>query len=108
MIPLFYLFALVVYSASVALSYSNYAKAQSWYFPVGVGMAMLANFVWMYIAKTTIGSHEIYLRGLYWDFIIVGCYAFIPVLFFGVSFNGIKAFGVALTVVGMILTKFGG
>jgi hypothetical protein len=58
-----------------------------------------------YIAKNTADKHDVYIRGLIWDSMIVGCYAVVPVLMYGVAFTGRMAMGVAMIVAGIVLTK---
>lgn len=102
-----YIAGLILYSLSVCISYSDTAKASSWYFPLGVSFSMIAAFIWMWIAKNSQAQNDIYIRGLIWDSMIVGCYTFIPFLF-GVRLTGLSMLGALLVVVGLILTKVGG
>lgn len=100
-----YVAGFALYCLSVALSYSDKAKASAWYYPLGLALAFAANYLWLYIAKTTPEKSQIYLAGLLWDSMIVGCYVLIPVLFYGVRFGFLTALGICLVVSGLILTK---
>ena len=105
MIPIIYTIGFVLYCLSVVLSYSYKLKASSLFFPIGLTLALIVNYLWLYIAKISINKHDIYLRGLVWDSMIVGCYVLIPILFYGVKFNITTAIGIGLVVLGLILTK---
>lgn len=100
-----YALGFIIYCLAVTLSYSDKVKASHWYYPVGLALAIGCNFLWLYVAKHTPDKHDIYISGLVWDSLIVGCYALIPVLFFGVRFSGATAIGVLLVIVGLFLTK---
>lgn len=104
MIAFYYIVGLVIYTLSAMMSYSNKAQSAKWYFPVGVGMAMLANFLWLHIAKISVG-HETFVRGLVWDSMIVMCYVLVPIILYGIRLTGFTALGAALIVAGMFLTK---
>lgn len=90
----------------VLLSYSDKIKATNWYFPLGLFLATITNLLWLWIAKNSPNKADIYLRGLIWDSILVGCYVLVP-LFLGVRLNLATSLGVILVVIGLILTKVG-
>lgn len=102
-----FLIGLLVYIAAVFLSYSEKMKASHWYFPVGILIAIVANVMWLYIAKNSPAKESIYVRGLIWDSMIVGTYTLIPIVFFGVRLSSWTLAGAALIAVGLILTKVG-
>jgi hypothetical protein len=107
MMSLFYSIGFLLYALSATLSYSERAKVSAWYFPVGIAMAIVANLIWLHIAKiSTVGS-ETFVRGLIWDSMIVMCYVIVPILFYGVRLNGIAGLGAVMIVVGIFLTKMG-
>lgn len=104
MIALYYFVGMIIYTLSAIMSYSVKAQAAKWYFPVGIAMAMLANFIWLYIAKNSIG-HQTMIRGLIWDSMIVMCFVAVPISMYGVKLTSTTLLGVSLIVVGIILTK---
>lgn len=105
MITVLYLIGFVFYCLSASLSYNEKAKVAPWFFPVGLAMAMIVNFIWLFIAKNSSAGHETFVRGLVWDSMIVGCYVFIPIMFYGVRLTGLAALGAGLIIAGIALTK---
>lgn len=103
MIPL-YLLGLLIYIISVYITYSDKIKQSPYYFYIGISLSMVCSFLWMYIAKHSSGK-QLYLNGIYWDSMIVGCYSLIPVLAFGVRMSSLNFLGVFLVLVGIFLTK---
>jgi multisubunit Na+/H+ antiporter MnhE subunit len=104
-ITLSFIAGLALYVSAVMMLYSDRVKSSAYYFPLGLAIAVAANFLWLYIAKNTADKHDVYIRGLIWDSMIVGCYAVVPVLMYGVAFTGRMAMGVAMIVAGIVLTK---
>lgn len=100
-----YIIGFLLYCVSVAFSYSNWFKNSPWFIPIGLIISIAINYLWLYICKNTIDKHILYLRGIYWDGMIVGCYTIIPVLLFEVRFKATTAIGLALVIIGMIITK---
>jgi multidrug transporter EmrE-like cation transporter len=100
-----YAIGLAFYAMSVWLSYSAELKSSKWYFPIGILLAIVCNFLWLYVAKHSDTKHAIYMNALLWDSMIVGSYAIIPVLLFGVRFSTVNLFGVVLVIFGIVLTK---
>lgn len=106
MIALAYFIGFVFYCLSVMLSYSASMKTTKWYFPLGLLAAIAVNFIWLFLAKHSLDHKQIYLRGLIWDSMIVGCYVIIPILFYQVRLTGYTAIGAGLILTGIALTKF--
>lgn len=102
-----FLLGLLFYSLAVALSYNETVKASWYYFPVGILIGMITNFLWFWIAKQISDKSIIIKYGFYWDTMIVLTYALIPMLFFGVRLSSMTEIGIALIAIGIILTKLG-
>ena len=100
-----YIIGFILYCISVAFVYATGFKGSSWYIPIGLIISIAINYLWFYISKNTIDKNILYLRGIYWDSMIVFCYIIIPILMYGVRFKATTAIGICLIMVGMILTK---
>ena len=100
-----YVVGLLLYFASVVVSYSNGLKQTQWYFPLGMLLAIIVNFLWLYIAKNSPDKDVLYVRALIWDSMIVGAYVLVPLLFYNVRPTGYTLAGCTFIVIGLILTK---
>ena len=79
---------------------------ESWYyFPLGIGIAIIANFIWLSIAKTTNDSGEILILGAYWDIMILLTFIVIPFIFFEVNLSKTQYLGLGLIFTGFVVTK---
>lgn len=97
----------LTYCLLVALCYTPSFRESNLYFPVGALLGVFTNVLWLHVAKLVGDRNKIIIYGLWWDCLIIACYAIVPILFFGVRLTGYTALGAALIVVGMILTKLG-
>jgi len=104
-IALLFIGGSLCYIASAFIS--NYVPFQnsSYYYITGLSISLIANSIWLTIAKSTENAHTRYLYGLYWDSMIVIAFAFIPVLLWNsrLSFNVI--IGVFFILLGIFITK---
>ncbi len=103
---LFYIVAIGLYCMAVYLNYSS-LRTSGWFIPAGLVLSLITNLVWLFIVQNTPDKHLLYVRGLIWDAIIVGAYALIPILFFGVRLTGWTLIGGITTMVGLVLMKVG-
>lgn len=94
-----------MYTAMAFASYSGTFKASSWYFPLGIASAIIANVLWFMIAKAEPNSSPLMIKGLIWDAMLMLVYLIVPILFFEARFTPIQMVGLGLTVVGLFLTK---
>ena len=104
MIPLSFSIGFVLYIVTVCLLYSTTFKASPFYYWIGVSIGLVTSSLWLFIAKNS-DTSNLYVRGLFWDCMIVGAYVLIPPLFFGVKLEPMTTIGCVLIVTGMILTK---
>lgn len=104
MIYLQYLTGSLVYLQLATLSYSKDFQAKNWFLPVGLALAVIANLVWLIIARREPSTEALLIKGLLWDVMLTGCYLIVPI-FLGVQLTLIQIFGIILIVAGMILTK---
>lgn len=107
MITFLYLIGLITYVTSASISFIEPLKRSAWFYPIGLILALIANIIWLHIARTTLDKELVYIRGLVWDAMIVGAYVAIPVIFFGVRLSGVALLGVTLIITGLVLTKLG-
>lgn len=105
---LYFLLGGLAIAAGVIASYAPAIKASMAYYPLGIGLAMINNYIWLKIAKSTNDSSKLLMLGVYWDSMIVLSYVLLPVIFFGARAHGTSLLGIVLIVVGMMLTKIGG
>lgn len=103
-----YILGAILYSIAVCLAYSGSFKESKWYFLIGIAVGVLANYIWLWIAKHSPDKHQIYISGLIWDSVLVGAYTLIPIMFFGVRFTNLTALGVILIVSGFLVIKIAG
>lgn len=106
MILVSFLIGGIVYLGSATLVYQNELKQHPWlYFGIGLTLALVANLMWLSIAKHTENASQLYLYGFWWDSLIIGSYALVPVLFYGVRPAPTSIIGIILILVGIYLTK---
>lgn len=106
MITLAYTIGFIVYSLAVVLSYSDRLKNTSWvFFSLGLVLAVIANVLWLWIARTTQIPSELYIRALVWDSMIVGTYTLVPIMMLGVRLSSTAIIGIFIIIVGIAITK---
>lgn len=101
-----YLLGFLLYVLSVLMMYSSKVKESSWYIPISMVMSLSGTFLWTWVVKHTNDPNTLYVRGLIWDSILLGCYSFIPFLL-GVKFTGTALLGIALILLGFGVLKLG-
>lgn len=95
------------YILSVVVSNSTRLQSTPYYLLVGISISIVANLLWLTIAKHSLDQHQRYLNGLYWDSMIVLAYALLPLYLYNVRLSWSATLGVILMLVGMVLTKVG-
>lgn len=105
MVFLLYFIGLLVYLTTVSMNYSDKAKASFWYYPAGMTLALLSNFLWMYLAKHSLNSNQVYVRGIFWDFMIIFAYSILPIIAYDVKFTTLQLCGAGLILFGFGLLK---
>lgn len=102
-----YLLGFVAMCCGVWMMYSEAMKSSSWFIPLNTAISIVCSLLWAYVIKNTSETNALYIRGLFWDAMIIGVYSLLP-LMFGVKLNTTTAIGVAITLVGMVVVKIGG
>jgi multidrug transporter EmrE-like cation transporter len=105
-ISILYFIGFMVYLFTVCMNYSDKAKAAFWYYPLGMVLSLVSNYIWMYLAKNSENPNQVYVRGLVWDSMIIFCYSILPFFFFSVKFGIYQSIGVGLVLIGLGLIKF--
>lgn len=96
---------MLIYCLSAYTSFNAEFKKSNWFFVAGLGMSILANLIWMNIAKNTEDVSRLAVIGLYWDSMIVLAFLFVPMLVFGMELTTTQWVGVGLIVAGIFVTK---
>ena len=94
-----------IYLLMAFASYSTWLKESKIYFPLGILAAIIANFIWLSIAKSEVNPSVLMIKGLVWDAMLTGCYLLVPILFFNARFTFVQGLGVILVIIGLLLTK---
>lgn len=102
-----FIVAIFSYSSLVCLTYLKDLRETWYYLPVGLGLALLNNFIWLTIARQSPNEHVLYLYGIYWDTIIILTYTLIPFLMFNIKLSNISWVGIGLVLLGLLVTKLG-
>lgn len=107
MIHIQFLIGFVVYLIMAWTTYYLPFKETKFFFPAGIAFAIIANFIWLSIARATPEASVLLMRGLYWDVMLTSCYLLVPFVLFGAKVALLQALGIALIILGIILTKLG-
>jgi hypothetical protein len=94
-----------MYSFLASASYSQTLKVSNYYYIAGILAGIVANVLWLSIAKNETNPSKLVMTGLYWDVMLTMVYILIPFLFFGAQANLWQVGGIATIVVGIFLTK---
>lgn len=100
-----FLIGMAIYCTSAYISFNADLKKTNWFFVVGLALSILANLIWMNIAKNTVDVSRLTLMGLYWDSMIVVAYLFIPMVLFGIQLTATQWVGLGLMIIGIFITK---
>jgi hypothetical protein len=100
-----YFIGLAIYLITVSMSYSDKSKAAFWYYPLGMALSLVTNYLWMNLAKTSDGSNQVYVRGIVWDSMIVLAYSVLPFFCFNVKLTAVQSLGAGLVIIGLGLIK---
>jgi len=105
MIAVCFIVGLLVYSGLAYISYEDSIK-NSWYFYyLGIGIAIVANFAWLTIAKTVPENSKILIYGSIWDAMILFTFITIPFIFFEMKLTTKDWIGLSLIILGILIVK---
>lgn len=99
------LVAILVYSGSCFISYSDHLKQSAWYFPIAIILGAMGSTLWFYGCKLLNSKEDIFVFGLMWDVVLVGVFYGIPILAFGVRLDKWTSISAALILLGILSLK---
>lgn len=102
---IFLILAACIYVTTCWLTYSEWAREQWWYVPIGVALAALAGVLWFVAVKVFQDKQRMYVFNLVWDALVMTIYYGMPFLLFEVKINQWMLFGLALIVIGAVIVK---
>jgi uncharacterized membrane protein len=100
----YFLVGCVLYSSYIALSSYKPAHDTSWYVPVGLCIAVLANMCWLFLTRTLKNANEVLLAAIWWDAMVVGVSIAIPILIFGAQPTKWQIIGIVLVITGIMIS----
>lgn len=87
------------------MSYSESIKNSPHYYLYGASAAIVANLIWLSIAKSELNPSKLVLTGLYWDVMLTMCYLIVPIILFNAKITNLQYLGIGVIITGIILTK---
>lgn len=105
MIYVQFLMGMLVYLILAVMSYSPTMKAHPYYYAAGAVLAVISNFAWMWLSKTTQNPSDLVVRGVYWDLMLMASYMSVPFLAYGAKLNSTQLIGIGLIVAGLVIMK---
>jgi len=97
----------LIYTFYAWLTFSPSMKMSSYLIPLGIGMAVAGNFLWIMMARSIHQPAVLVYYGMLWDSMITVSFILVPIVFFGVRFNLISGIGCGLVLAGLTLMKLG-
>lgn len=105
MIYIYFVIGFIAYCLSAFISHLKEFHSSVWYYVTGITIAVVANILWLTIAKNSPNSTFTTYAALYWDIMISVCFLIVPLLLFDVKLSNYGILGVILILVGIGLTK---
>ncbi len=105
MIYALFFLGFLVYFASVYGMYTPAIKDHPYYVYGSMIFGFAFSWTWPLVVKLT-SPEDLYVRGMLWDAMLVGCYAFLP-FFFGYKPTPAILIGGLITVAGLMIMKLG-
>jgi drug/metabolite transporter (DMT)-like permease len=99
--------ATLVYGLYTYVSFSPELKGSNLIVYLGLLCAVLANVVWVFLAKDTTDNNKLIRYALYWDSLIIIITLLVPVILFGIRFSVLQLVGLIATILGLALIKIG-
>ena len=98
----------IIYTLYGIMSYMDDWKALWWYIPVGLGLSMLGNLLWLFYVKSENNPTIILTNGAIWDTMISICFM-VSILFTNKSLDlsTSTVVGAGITLIGLIIMKVG-
>lgn len=94
-----------LYAITCYLTFDEKVREQWWYFPLGILLGIVCNFLWFWAAKYIGDKEKIYVFSLCWDTTMTLVYYALPIFLFGVRLDRWSVLGVLLMVSGLAIIK---
>lgn len=94
-----------VYCVCAYLSYSEEMRGKWWFVPVAVALGTVVSTIWFLTVRYLGDKQKIYVFSLFWDFVMMFVYYFLPVVWFGVKMDKWSLGGMVLMVTGLLIIK---
>ena len=94
--------AVVCYALIPLMALTRF-KDGPWYIPTGLGVALVANFLWMVLVRRQPDQESIVVSGMVWDVIVLSCLMLTPIAL-KVSVAPHKWVGLGIAAVGILIT----
>lgn len=99
------LLATLLYSVCAYISYHDGLR-QKWYFvPTGVILGAIVSTIWLIAIRILDDKYKIYVYSLFWDFVMLSVYYFLPAVAFGIKLDKWSLFGLFLIACGIAIVK---
>jgi hypothetical protein len=95
----------LTYVAAVSICYIPAIKSSQCFMPIGLVCGLLANYLWLTIARSTSVNGEVLKLGIYWDAMLTMVYVLVPAIVFGARLSGWQMIGSILIGLGVVATK---
>lgn len=94
-----------IYCLQASFVYLVHLKTSSWYYLVGLLCPVLANILFLTLARLAGSQSATMAWAALWDTGILVAYFIVPVLFFGVRPSPVGYFGLSLLLAGALIMK---
>lgn len=95
----------IVYFFMAYISYHEGIKNSKYYFLLGMLVAVVASFVWLYVAKMETNSSRLLVKSFFWDSMVTIIYVLVPVIAFNAKINFTQGLGFLIVCAGLIVIK---
>lgn len=99
------LLSFFMYCVCAYFSYSDEMRKKPWFIPVAVGLGTVVSTIWFITVRWLDDKQKIYVFSLFWDFVMMFVYYFLPIVWFGVKLDKWAAVGMLMMVAGLVIVK---
>lgn len=97
--------AMVFYSISLLLCYSQGIRSAWYYVPLALSIGLCTSLMWTLSVKIIDNKEKIFFFSLCWEFLVILVDCLIPIVFFGISANKYMVIGSVIVVLGLIVMR---
>jgi len=95
----------LIYSASLIITYSDDIRRSSFYIPLSLVASILIGLLWSTGIKHIDNKDRIFLFSLCWEFMILIIDYIVPLIFYSLSVNKYVILGSFIVAVGLTIMK---